>query len=123
METLLESVTIDATDATSESTDGSLPKAKSKELTTPLTATEPNEISYDPPTVFLLELATSLAIRDEESMRALSPELVGYCTEVLRQRKVLHPILIERTLVYLMALKNRGHQTVIPSPAKLTSGR
>jgi len=69
--------------------------------------------------LFLLELATSLAIRDQESMKNLSSELVAYCIEVLRQRKVLHPILVERTLIYLLALKKRGHETGVETNISL----
>ena len=60
----------------------------------------------------MLEMATSLAIRNKDSMTELSTEVAGYCTEILRQRKYLHPILVERALTYLIALKKRGHETV-----------
>lgn len=113
MASLLESVTIDAPESALDASNPSTPNMKAKD-SVPLHAAEHQEKAYDPSMLFLLEMATSLAIRDEESMRDLSPEIAGYCTEILRQRKHLHPILVERTLIYLMALKKRGHETVHP---------
>jgi golgi-specific brefeldin A-resistance guanine nucleotide exchange factor 1 len=113
MTTMLENVTIDAPESAAERSDASPPRMKVRDNSAPMNNQEPvEEILYDPSLVFLLEMATSLAIRDEESMRNLSPELAVYCTEILRQRKHLHPILVERTLIYLLALKKRGHETV-----------
>jgi golgi-specific brefeldin A-resistance guanine nucleotide exchange factor 1 len=105
---LLESVVIDAPDGPADSS----PKVKAKDGPAAITAQESQDKAYDPSMLFLLELATSLAIRDEQSMRSFSGEVAGYCTEILRQRKHLHPILVERTLTYLMTLKKRGHETV-----------
>src|SRR5271169_4635114 len=108
MASLLESVTIDAPDAAPDQSNPSTPNMRAKDLNGP----GAQDKAYDPSMLFLLELATSLAIRDVDSMRDLSAEVAGYCTEILRQRKHLHPILVERTLIYLMALKKRGHETV-----------
>ena len=112
MASLLENVTIDAPENAPDPSNPSTPKLRVKDAA-PFHGSEPQDKSYDPSMLFLLELATSLAIRDVESMRDLSGELAGYCTEILRQRKHLHPILVERTLIYLMALEKRGHETVI----------
>ena len=114
MASLLESVTIDAPENAPDPSNPSTPNLKAKDPA-PLRGPEPQDKSYDPSMPFLLEMATSLAIRDAESMRDLSAEVAEYCTEILRQRKHLHPILVERTLIYLMALKKRGHETVIRS--------
>jgi golgi-specific brefeldin A-resistance guanine nucleotide exchange factor 1 len=118
----LESVVIDAPDAPADSSASSTPKAKAKDANSPITGQESQEKGYDPSMLFLLEMATSLAIRDDESMKNLSAEVAGYCTEILRQRKHLHPILVERTLTYLMTLKKRGHETVHPLLNLLTEG-
>jgi|SRR5579871_599203 len=120
MTTLLESITIDAQETASDTSDTSLPKPKAKDLNTSLNGTEPVEATYDPSMVFLLEIATSLAIRNEESMKILSSELAAYCIELLRQRKVLHPILVERTLIYLLALKKKGHETGVETKINLS---
>jgi brefeldin A-resistance guanine nucleotide exchange factor 1 len=109
MTALLESVTIDA----SEDSRPISPTATAKaDVTAPINDQESKAKAYDPSILFLLEMGTSLAIRDEESMRNLSAEVAGYCTEILRQRKHLHPIQLERSLIYLLALKKRGHETV-----------
>jgi len=108
MVSLLESITIDAPNAALDLSNPSTPNIKVKDLS----GLGTQEKAYDPSMLFLLELATSLAIRDEESMKDFSAEVAEYCTEILRQRKHLHPILVERTLIYLMALKTRGHETV-----------
>ena len=114
MASLLENVTIDAPENAPDLSNAFTLNLKPKDAA-PLRGPEPQDISYDPSMLFQLELATSLAIRDAESMRDLSAEVAGYCTEILRQRKHLHSILVERTLIYLMALKKRGHETVIAS--------
>ena len=108
MNALLEKVVIDAP---SEPSAPSPPGLRAREGS-PVNGQEHQDNSYDPSILFLLEMATSLAIRDEQSMRNLSPEVIGYCTEILRQRKHIHPIWVERTLIYLMVLNKRGHETV-----------
>jgi hypothetical protein len=105
-------VIIDAPENTSNQSGSSSPQVKIRDIAS-LNGQEPvSKVAYDPSLVFLLEVATSLVIRDKESMNVLSSELATYCTEILRQRKHLHPILVERTLTYLLALKKRGHETV-----------
>jgi hypothetical protein len=112
MAALLESVVIDATEDSNPSTPDSKVKGDPPASPSMQNGQESKEKLYDPSMLFLLEMGTSLAIRDEESMRQLSAEVAGYCTEILRQRKHLHSILIERSLIYLLALKKRGHETV-----------
>jgi golgi-specific brefeldin A-resistance guanine nucleotide exchange factor 1 len=119
---LLENVVIDAPDGPADSSASSTPKVKAKDGPATITSQESQEKAYDPSMLFLLELATSLAIRDEQSMKNFSAEVAGYCTEILRQRKHLHPILVERTLTYLMTLKKRGHETVCSLFAMLIEG-
>jgi len=112
MTALLERVTINGPETSQYSSIPSTPNLKARDGA--MNGPESQEKPYDPSMLFLLELATSLAIRDATSMQNLSAEVAGYCTEILRQRKHLHPIFVERTLIYLMALKNRGHETVVP---------
>jgi|SRR5579859_2579565 len=107
MTALLESVTIDAPElqaSGSSSPRDSLSGMNGQE--------SQGGHDYDPSMLFLLELATSLAIRDEQSMKDLSANVANYCSEILRQRKQFHPIFVERTATYLLALKKRGHETV-----------
>lgn len=111
---LLEGITIDAPENAADlSNSPTPPTLKSRDISTPINSSESQEKPYDPSMLFLLEVATSLAIRNEESMRDLSAEVSEYCNEILRQRKHLHRILVERTLIYLMAIHKRGHETVI----------
>ena len=109
MAALLEKVTINGPETTQDMLTSFTPNLKARDG---MNGVESQEKPYDPSMLFLLEMATCLAIRDADSMRNLSPELSGYCTEILRQRKHLHPIFVERTLTFLMVLKKRGHETV-----------
>ena len=111
MASLLESITIDAPEDYAIPSNASTPNIKVKDSSS-MNGREVQGKVYDPSMPFILEIATSLAIRDEDNMRDLSAKIAEYCTEILRQRKHLHPILVERTLIYLMALKKRGHETV-----------
>jgi golgi-specific brefeldin A-resistance guanine nucleotide exchange factor 1 len=108
MTALLQSITIDASEDYVEPSGASSPR----DALIPLNGHESQGKDYDPSMLFVLELAVSLAIRDEQSMKDLSSEVATHCTEILRQRRQFHPILVERTMTYLLALKTRGHQTV-----------
>lgn len=109
MSAILENVTIDANETAPDqpilNTPNSRPAVNGGQETS-------SDKTYDPSMLFLLELATALAMRDRESMQELSLEVVGYCLEILRQRKLLHPIFIQRTLIYLLAMKKRAHELV-----------
>lgn len=116
MAALLENITIDASD----DADLTTPTKVKADIPAPMNGQEAKDKPYDPSTLFLLEMGTALAIRDKESMRNLSAKVAGYCTEILRQRKHLHPIQLERSLIYLLSLKKRGHETVhYPLPSNL----
>jgi golgi-specific brefeldin A-resistance guanine nucleotide exchange factor 1 len=108
MSALLAYVTIDAPDGASEGS-ASTPSMSAKDI--PSLASGEDK-GYDPTRLFLLEIATALAIRDEQTVRDHGAKVAGYCTEILRQRKHLHPILVERSLIYLMAIKKHSDQTV-----------
>jgi len=116
MAVLLESVTID----TSDDADLTTPTKVKADVLAPMTGKEAKDKPYDPSMLFLLEMGTSLAICDKESMTNLSAKVAGYCTEILRQRKYLHPIQLERSLIYLLSFKKRGHEMVhYPLPSNL----
>ena len=121
MTALLGRVTINGPETSQDSSTPSNPNLKATDGA--MNGPESQQKAYDPSMLFLLEMATSLAIRDAISMRNLSAKVAGYCTEILRQRKHLHPIFVERTLIYLLALKNRGHETVKPRVYSLTKCR
>ena len=84
MASLLENVTIDAPENVLDQSNPPTLNFKAKDATR-LHGPEPQDKSYDPSMLFLLEMATSLAIRDAESMQDLSAAVAGYCTEILRQ--------------------------------------
>ena len=121
MNALLEKVVIDAPEVQEPSAQA-LPTLRPRDGS-PINGQEHQDSSYDPSMLFLLEMATCLAIRDENSMRDLSVEVIGYCTEILRQRKHLHPIWIERSLICLLVLKKRGDETVVRLLITLMLGR
>lgn len=110
MKALLEAVTIGSSYGDLENV---RPSFDGKESAVAMNATASSETAYDPTVVFSLELATALATRDEESMQNLSADVIEYCTEILRQRKHLHPISVQRALTYLLTLKKRGEETVL----------
>ena len=59
---------------------------------------------YDPAVVYVLELATILALRDEETIIALGAEVAAALQGVIRGAERLHPVALSRTVFYLLAL-------------------
>ena len=116
MSALLANVTIDAPDGVSETSAPSTPNMRAKDTSSMGSTDEKG--GYDPSMLFVLEIATSLAIRDQQTMQDHGSKVAGYCTEILRQRRHLHPILVERSLIHLMAIKKRGDEIVCEPVAK-----
>lgn len=63
-----------------------------------------NRPAYDPSIVFVLELATVLALRDEETVRELAKEVTDALQTVIRDAAKLHPVVIARSVYYLLSL-------------------
>ncbi|KAK0896856.1 GDP/GTP exchange factor for ARF [Friedmanniomyces endolithicus] len=59
---------------------------------------------YDPAMVYVLELATILALRDEETIAALGADVADALQAVIRDADRLHPVALSRTVFYLLAL-------------------
>ncbi|KAK5112613.1 hypothetical protein LTR62_003928 [Meristemomyces frigidus] len=59
---------------------------------------------YDPAVVYVLELATILALRDEETITALGADVAEALQTVVRDAERLHPVALSRTVFYLLAL-------------------
>ncbi|KAK3070974.1 GDP/GTP exchange factor for ARF, partial [Teratosphaeriaceae sp. CCFEE 6253] len=59
---------------------------------------------YDPAVVYVLELATILALRDEETITALGADVADALQAVIRDVEHLHPVALSRTVFYLLAL-------------------
>jgi brefeldin A-resistance guanine nucleotide exchange factor 1 len=63
-----------------------------------------NAPTYDPTLVFVLELATILALKDEESVRELGKDVAGALQSVIRNASNLHFVAISRVVYYLLCL-------------------
>jgi brefeldin A-resistance guanine nucleotide exchange factor 1 len=63
-----------------------------------------NRPVYDPSLVFVLELATVLALRDEETVRELAKEVTEALQSVIRDASKLHPVIVARSVYYLLIL-------------------
>lgn len=63
-----------------------------------------NRPAYDPSLVFVLELATVLALRDEETVRELGKDVIDALGTVVRDASKLHPVVIARSVYYLLRL-------------------
>lgn len=59
---------------------------------------------YNPAVVYVLELATILALRDEETITTLGPDVAEALTSVTRDADRLHPVALSRTVFYLLSL-------------------
>ncbi|KAI5378787.1 hypothetical protein J4E82_002238 [Alternaria postmessia] len=59
---------------------------------------------YDPSLVFVLELATVLALRDEETVRELAKDVTDALTSVIRDAPKHHYVVIARSVYYLLSL-------------------
>lgn len=59
---------------------------------------------YDPAVVYVLELATILALRDEETITALGADVADALQTVIRDADRLHSVALSRTVFYLLSL-------------------
>ncbi|KAF2473777.1 Sec7-domain-containing protein [Lindgomyces ingoldianus] len=63
-----------------------------------------NRPTYDPSLVFVLELATVLALRDDETVQELAKDVTDSLQSVIRDASKLHPVVIARSVYYLLSL-------------------
>ncbi|KAF1964602.1 Sec7-domain-containing protein [Bimuria novae-zelandiae CBS 107.79] len=63
-----------------------------------------NRPIYDPSLVFVLELATVLALRDDETVQELAKDVADALSTVIKDAGKLHPVLIARCVYYLLSL-------------------
>ena len=61
---------------------------------------------YDPAIVFVLELATVLAMRDTESIAIVGQSVADALYTVVRDAANIHPLLLSRAVYYLLHLLN-----------------
>ncbi|KAH8708485.1 hypothetical protein GQ44DRAFT_830770 [Phaeosphaeriaceae sp. PMI808] len=59
---------------------------------------------YDPSLVFVLELATVLALRDEETVKELAKDVTDALSSVIRDISKHHPVVVARSVYYLLSL-------------------
>jgi brefeldin A-resistance guanine nucleotide exchange factor 1 len=64
---------------------------------------------YDPAMVYLLELCTVLALRDQETVVALGGDVAEALQNVLRHSASYHFIMISRTLFYQLHLLHASY--------------
>jgi brefeldin A-resistance guanine nucleotide exchange factor 1 len=57
---------------------------------------------YNPAIVYLLELSTILALRDDESMKAVGQEVARSLQNILRDAANYHHTMVSRTVFYLL---------------------
>jgi brefeldin A-resistance guanine nucleotide exchange factor 1 len=68
------------------------------------TKTRDDPPMYNPAVVYVLELATILALRDEETITTLGPDVAEALQTVTRDADRLHPVALSRTVFYLLSL-------------------
>ena len=68
---------------------------------------------YDPSVVFILELATILAMRDENSVSSVGAAVADALQNVIRNFANIHPLIISRAVFYLLQLLNVSQVSMI----------
>jgi len=63
-----------------------------------------NRPVYDPSLVFVLELATVLALRDEETVQELAKDVADALSTVIKDASKLHSVVIARSVYYLLSI-------------------
>ncbi|KAI9815369.1 MAG: GDP/GTP exchange factor for ARF [Thelocarpon impressellum] len=66
-------------------------------------------IVYDPAVVYVLELATTLAIRDKETIEAFGKDVAEALQSIMRDAKNVHPTILSRAIFYLLNLLRASH--------------
>lgn len=80
-------------------------KANNVPPTSPALAQKPaSPIAYDPGLVYILELSTVMALRDEHSVRLLGKRVMNALHAILRDTSHHHAIIVARSTFYLFKL-------------------
>ena len=69
----------------------------------------PGKSNYDPSVLYILELATMLAIRDEKSVQAVGKEVAEALQNIVRDSTNVHPMVLSRTVFYLLHILTASH--------------
>ncbi|KAJ9368343.1 hypothetical protein DTO282E5_6936 [Paecilomyces variotii] len=65
---------------------------------------------YNPNMVYILELATLLSLRDDETMQAIGENVAGSLRDIVRDSQNFHPLVISRVVSYLLSLLRVGYE-------------
>lgn len=69
---------------------------------------------YDPSSIFVLELATLLALRDEMTIEQLGKDVVEALQAVIRDASNTHPVTVSRATYYLLSLLKASNVSSLP---------
>lgn len=95
-------------------------KSETEPPTSPNGPKSPAGPLYDPSMVYLLEFVTVLALRDGETIEALGGDVAEALQNVMRNATSYHPIMISRTMFYLLHLLRASYVSfIIPLYMKL----
>ena len=75
---------------------------------------DPNRPTYNPGIVYVLELATILTLRDDESIGELGENLTASLQNLIRDAKNVHPLVISRAVYYFLNLLRRSYVSFPP---------
>ena len=64
---------------------------------------------YDPAVVYVLELATCLALKDDETISVLGKMVADTLQNVIREASSAHHIIVSRAIYYLLSLLRQSH--------------
>lgn len=68
--------------------------------------------TYDPGAIYLLEFCTTLALRDDETVKELGGDVVEALQNVVRDATSYHPIMISRSIFYLLNLLHASYVSI-----------
>ncbi|WEW60968.1 GDP/GTP exchange factor for ARF [Emydomyces testavorans] len=66
--------------------------------------------AYNAGTVYMLELATLLVLRDTETVQQLGENLTRALQNIIRDAKNVHPLMLSRAIYYLLVLLRRSYE-------------
>ena len=66
--------------------------------------------------IYLLELATILTLRDQETLEILGDTLGTFLQTFVRDARNLHPLALSRIVYYLLDLLRLGHVSIADLP-------
>ncbi len=85
--------------------------------------TNPSTPSYDPSLVFVLELATIFATRDQRSVALMGQAVADALQTIIRDAANVHPMVLSRAIFYLLYLLNVSQVSIIhPLNMRTTKG-